>query len=525
MVLLIFLYPITTISYAVGAENSENINFGFYDDDPTYLIENITVSGFLETSQTTPYIAWSIFDYHSTNYLVDTGYIELVTSVDTLENNINSMFYWEINLDISKYSSCTCYLNVETGLDSHLNIQKPIFIIDDLSIMSPEQIRPSLLIDSPKNGMLFTETIPITGEAWNYNQSMPNISWSLMKTTSLEGQLSCQLSIEDIGIESNNLIPNIVKNNTNNILTNINISDLFDGFYSLYLWSHNENLLLDTDTNNILVQEIYSNLICISLKIDSTKPYALVNYVDNLPSEDTNIYYNEDVIILEGSETYYFDGSISDDSFWGRSGLSFVWTLLRETNVYNSDEKYYAPIDIISENNVNIYSLETDYAGNCILKLTVTDSSGNSNTTSVNIIILNLIPIAKLNINDIEVIDGEKIILVNGEEITIDATGSTDTTNDLNNLKCLWKVNNVPYYEGCNRKFSWPDDIYGDNFILTLEVIDDDAVSSEISIIISSGNTDNNPFLMILFLLFSIVFVSYALYNRFNILEDKIPKW
>jgi hypothetical protein len=134
-------------------------------------------------------------------------------------------------------------------------------------------------------------------------------------------------------------------------------------------------------------------------------------------------------------------------------------------------------------------------------------------------------PIAKLSINDIEIVDGDSLILLPDEEINLDASESTDTENDITSLKCIWKVNNVPFYEGCERTFSWPDSVLKDEFTLSLEVSDNDNLISEISVIIKSESSREGTYFSLTLLLFSIIFVSYAFYRRYNILEDEIPKW
>ena len=101
--------------------------------------------------------------------------------------------------------------------------------------------------------------------------------------------------------------------------------------------------------------------------------------------------------------------------------------------------------------------------------------------------------------------------------IEIDASFSSDTKNDQNSLRYIWRIDNVPVYEGENRDLSWPDNVESD-FLLSLEVIDDDSASSMISIKIVDGENDVTSIVLIVFIL-SCLFLIYAASKRS--IEDK----
>ena len=86
-------------------------------------------------------------------------------------------------------------------------------------------------------------------------------------------------------------------------------------------------------------------------------------------------------------------------------------------------------------------------------------------------------------------------------------------------------MNNIPTYEGVARDFSWPEGVDGD-FILTIEVIDDDSESSQISVLVKDGSTDPVLPLSIIVLILSVIFFSYSVVNmRKQTNESDIPKW
>ena len=92
-------------------------------------------------------------------------------------------------------------------------------------------------------------------------------------------------------------------------------------------------------------------------------------------------------------------------------------------------------------------------------------------------------------------------------------------------MRYVWRVNNIPTYEGESREFIWPDGIE-DEFILTIEVIDDDSESSQISILVKDGSIDSPMPLSIIILILSTLFFSYSIVNsRKQANESDIPKW
>ena len=519
LVLFFFLSPVTSSLITVNGEGPEHSNFGFLNDDAIYSESDVTIYGFLKSDNLSPHISWKILN---SGNIIKSNIIEFNYNTDESYPAIQS-FSWEISLNISDYGSCTCYILVTTEINQIYNIKKPIFFVlpseSEISNATFLNLIPALLLTSPSEGELYSNEILIKGEAWKSDFSFPNVSYSLQKITSIEGQQACQLEIYEL-LDNSFSLNNIISN-YNHFESIIGVNNVTDGFYSIYLWSHYNLEYIDED-NVTYENEIQSDLRCISLKFDNSIPVVQINY-DNYSSNSEYIASNyHDLIVLENSPELLFDGSISTDPFWGRSGLTYVWTL-SEVFLNLNNDIIYVVLDVTSYE--KFYTLNTLNNGNFSLQLTVSDLVGNSNNSKIQISIENLIPIAKLKIDNQEITDGSKLFMSEFQEISLDASQSSDTNNDLSSLKCIWKVNNIPFYEGCVRTINWPESIVDDRFILTLVVYDDDDDYSEISIMISSGESQNNVYLMLILLISSISFVSYSFYRRYNILEDKIPKW
>ena len=103
----------------------------------------------------------------------------------------------------------------------------------------------------------------------------------------------------------------------------------------------------------------------------------------------------------------------------------------------------------------------------------------------------------------------------------------SDSVNDKPGLRCVWLLDNVPLYEGCNRSFSW-DEYQGEDYRaeLTLEVIDDDGEYSTMNVILIHPNEVQALPIVLIVPAISLIFLIYATINRFKSNNElEIPKW
>ncbi|MBK64023.1 MAG: hypothetical protein CMB47_00675 [Euryarchaeota archaeon] len=488
MVILLFLSSLIPIlNNANAQENTSYQSINFNSDSPLNVNNSTVVYGYASSNQNSITISWKL-EY--SEILYDSGQIILNSESNNFQN---PTYQWQIFLDFLSYpNSCTCYLTVILESSSPQIIIKPIFFsLDD------ELLEPALIIDDNSND-LFSDKIYFSGNAWSFDNSLPNLYWNIIKTNSQAS--SCKLDSSEIltnsmGIESSFTYQFSFENE-------LDISNYDDGFYSLYLWA---NTLYNTNSLN-------SEFYCRFIQVDNNKPISIIQSQENLK-------------LLEGFSPILFDGSVSSDPFFGRSKLNFVWVLSQHIPNLNDDKFHLEVINVSSGDDERTFLIDSLNSGNYSLILTVTDESGLSNSSSLDFSITNMAPVAKLSIDDVEIFDGDSLILLQDQEIDLDATESSDTENDILSLGCIWKVNNVPFYEGCKRTFSWPESVNDNEFILSLEVTDNDNLISKISINIKSESSREGTYFSLTFLFISIIFVSYAFYKRYNIMDEKIPKW
>jgi len=241
-----------------------------------------------------------------------------------------------------------------------------------------------------------------------------------------------------------------------------------------------------------------------SIRVNNAPPIIKLDGIDSI--EETN-------------EWHTFDASLTEDPYWGRTDMYYVWTLRRPSHTGT------LPVDVQMGDDLTAYSVSATSSGNFTLSLTVYDQGGLSSTSVVEFDIHNRVPTASLAIDGIAVIDGEEIRLKTPSNTLIDATSSTDTENDAGVLRCIWLFDGVPLYEGCNRDFVWPDENIHRAW-LTLEVIDDDGEVATLSVQLVHPD-EVKPFPVALIgLVFSALFLTYAIAQRLRGGSEKsIPKW
>ena len=243
---------------------------------------------------------------------------------------------------------------------------------------------------------------------------------------------------------------------------------------------------------------------CISIRVDNTPPNVIVEIPEELP---------------EGTGLVYLDASSTYDEIWGIQGLRYTWSINELGGSGEEISQVFSGLDYRS------IELSLIHSGTYVVSLTVSDNAGNMGLSSTTLEIINMAPTARLTINGEDYFDNDQVTLSPGSSLLFDASSSTDTTNDMDGLRYIWRVDNVPTYEGPSRSISWPDTVDEDSFILSIEVIDDDSESSMISIIIVDNSQSGSPPLSILILIISGSFLSYAIFRRSRSDDSEIPKW
>jgi hypothetical protein len=430
-------------------------------------------------------------NYASLEFIDSSGTRLFVDFTDDLESesDIGNWKEWSFSLEINPISvgacSCIAKINVEDLNGNIISFFSNLFILPDTS--SDFQFPPTIHIISNSDFQWSSQTHNSHFVSMNMDADDPSLSYTISTSSSVK----CSNSYIEVPTNSNNFYPSTSSNIEGMYFYNFPIDNLQDGWYDLYIFAVNPD------------NQKYS-FDCASIRVDNNAPSVLIEGPES---------------ISEGTDYAIFEATSSYDGTWGIQGLTYIWSLV------NYDEITDNTTIVLSGTDERSFPVNTMYSGKYQITLSIVDQAGNIGSAQKVVEVQNMPPIVKLTIDGEAVSDGGEFTLSRDSTCIIDATGSTDTSNDADNLRYVWRVNNIPTYEGGFREFSWPDGVDGD-FILTIEVIDDDSISSQVSILVKDDtNEPSIPMAIIVFIL-SAIFFTYSVANmRKQTIETDIPKW
>ncbi|MEC7707194.1 MAG: hypothetical protein VX723_04500 [Candidatus Thermoplasmatota archaeon] len=457
---------------SANAESQDPPIIGFDFENGLSMNESRTLSGSIESDSVPDSVDWTIaYDSYSLGGQISDSLQE------TNSQSERMTWSWYVELNISQYPICTCYFTITVSIgESSWTESRVVFIGDSM--------RSGLLIESPEEGEWAHDFLIVSG--WSSHPTVwanPEIRFFTYPVDS-----SANTCSEEGDSDTTPLLS--VSNAEGEFYDSLDISSLGDGWYSLYVENYDPSRIAFTQK-------------CVSIRVNNAFPDIILSVED---------------LYIESPDELLFDASASDDLVWGREGMEYMWVLRKPSHSGQT------PIDI--QLGGGIYSMSSDSGGNYTLTLTLTDSGGVKSTSVFEIDIENVVPTAIATIDSSQMIDGDRIKLSNGEQWFLDASDSTDSTNDLAQLKCVWKIDYEPVYEGCQRELSWPSQA-GDEIILTLEVIDDDEDYGSISVkLIHPDASEPLPYHIIV-LVTSSLFMLSAIFLRYRSSDDSagIPSW
>ncbi|MEK9908801.1 MAG: hypothetical protein VW498_00390 [Candidatus Thalassarchaeaceae archaeon] len=463
------------------------------EDDPALIsidVENgdyssdyIEFTGFIEDDEQPENVFWRV----SKDGIEFDGGDLLNSLVEITSTSSRQQWAWSFDLTSSATGECACYVSVHSidGYGLEIIETRVVFMVEENS-----NGLIGFLLDSDQSGKLIDSTVQISGWLGTYPNGGVNLE--------ISGSLAQGL------IQSSHIPESSVCNHASNVdevyllptgefEINWDISAKLDGWMDI--------ILLGCPSSNSSTDGAQHEF---SIRVNNQPPVIKISGVDYAVEDD--IWHT-------------FDATLTEDPYWGRTEMYYVWTLRRPSHSGN------LPIDVQMGEDLNTYSISGAQSGNYTLSLTVYDKGGLSSEKMVNLDIKNTVPTASLIIDGEAISEGQEVRISNPTDIKLDATESSDTTNDASSLRCIWLLDNSPLYEGCDREFSWTE-VQEYRAVLTLEVIDDDGEYATISVILIHPD-EVKPFPMALVAFaFSALFLTYALVNRFRgNSERSIPKW
>ena len=490
-VLVILLLALNTPALNSKAENDFPATLSIDVEDGTVIDEEFIFTA-LFIDELEPHSAsWELSDSTSTRHYVSVSkFHQGVTSGPVTE--------WTFDIVISPETigSCSCILVVSI-IDSegvHLVESASIFI--RILGVTDESFPPTLHIHETELDYWHSESYALDALSSTIDGTIPAFSTIIRPSSTIKctyGGIEDEDSLYAVNYNStphSSLSETTWDGDTLNF--DIDLVDFDDGWHDIIIFAQSE-----------IEDSTYSHD-CISIKIDNTPPRIVLNVPKELP---------------EGTDMIYLDASSTFDEYWGIQGLTYTWSIKRSGGSGEGINQVFSGPDY--------RSIELDIVGSGVYNVTlsVSDNAGNMGLSTTTLEIVNMAPIARLTIDGEEYFDKDQVTLYPDSAIFVDASSSTDTSNDIDGLRYVWRVDNVPTYEGSSRSISWPDGVDDNSFVLSIEVIDDDSESSMISVTVVDNSESGNPPLSILILIISGSFLSYSLYRRSKSEDSEIPKW
>jgi len=405
-------------------------------------------------------------------------------------DSTSSRLQWTWSFDLSFHATgeCACYVSVHSKHSSsseEVIETRVVFMVDENSTHLL-----GFLLEEDQSGEMVDSTLTIRGWMGTYSEDnmtlgiQSSLSQGLVSSSHIPQPFSCA---GGAGSQHNSVLAG------GEFEFGWDISEKLDGWLDVELMSCSLENAFDTGAS-----------ITFSIRVNNAPPIIKLTGVDAAEESD-------------GWHT--FEASMTEDPYWGRTDMYYVWTLRRPSHSGSM------PIDVQMGDDLTSYSVSATNSGNFTLSLTVYDQGGLSSSSIHEFDISNRFPTASLLIDGKLVEDGQEVHLSSPSDTTLDATGSTDTINDAGGLRCIWLFDSTPLYEGCNRAFIWPDESVHRAW-LTLEVIDDDGEVATLSVQLVHPD-EVKPFPIVLIVLaFSAFFLTYAVVQRVrDDGEQKIPKW
>ena len=483
--ILVVLLLVATWSSAfstVNAQDSDDVALVGFDFENGFSTNQTTViTGSVEDEVKPASVTWSIVD--SLPHLVElesgdfSGILEEADS-----SGSRPIWTWSLEINVAEYSPCTCYLTVtvETASGETTQSHRVIFLGDTA--------RSAIMLHSLNSGDWVSNSLTASG--W----SLHPMVWTAPELRFFAKPASNAVDACVIEGDSDFSTHLLVISPNGTFSENIDISGLYDGWHSFYAENYDPSGVTFAQT-------------CVALRVNNLAPTITLTGPDS---------------VLEGSGDLLFDGSSSNDPVWGREDMHYMWVLRRPSHTGQT------PIDIAMGDGVGTYSMGSEISGEYTLTLRVMDAGGVSSTQVKNFFVENVVPTANVKVDGSPVFDGDSINLSpsSSSEWPLDASASIDSVNDQAGLRCVWKIDYAPVYEGCERTLSWKSDI-DKPIILTLDVIDDDDDYSTISVqLIHPDASEPLPYPLIA-LVISTIFMVSAIFLRFRSSDtpSSIPKW
>lgn len=434
---------------------------------------------------------WELYDSTSSRH-----YVSVSDFTQGITYGPLTEWIFDIEIVPETIGPCSCILTVIVIDSDGISYSESTSLFIESTGIAEHQLTPTLLISRNTIDYWHSETYRIQALSSTKDGGAPIFSTLIHNSTNIKCTYGNLEELDDLyAINFNDTTDprfSDVSWDGDSLTFQLDLKNFDDGWYDVIVFAQSD------------IQDSHYSHDCISIRVDNTPPNATMDVPDKLN---------------EGYGSVYLDASSTYDEYWGIQGLTYTWTIIQ---VGSSDEEI---AQVISGQDIRTIEFNHEHSGLFSVTLSVSDNAGNIGLTSRTIEIVNMPPVARLTIDGEDYFDNDQITLSSESSILLNASSSTDTANDIDALRYIWRVDNVPMYEGALKSLSWPEGVSDNSFVLSIEVIDADSDSSMISIIVLDDSGSETLPLSILILIISGGFLSYSVFRRSGSDESEIPKW
>ena len=485
-ILVVFFLTTVTFSPTISGTNvddqSSTVFFEIETSEGIIFDDIINISG--ESSIPVSELIWSIDHIEQYSSFVTSTESIVSSSTFTDVNVYNDLFHWDLSFPVNELN-CTCKFSIVAPNHPSLAEESIVIFIGQLNHFSVINYQPTFNnVESADSELLNYEVIGIGNTDMGINEYIDNVVFKAD---------ICQYSGSSCVSETRRVVLNHTMQSDSTFVVEINqdFLSLDDGNWHFEIFMRDSYLRLSNVDEKILT-------------FDTMPPEVQISGTISASEMDTEVF------------------SAKVDDGYDSSLVALTWTITEPSGIVRG---------LIGDEHISDSSIMVQFNKSGVWNISVLaiDSVGHFTKQHHEVSIVNIAPEISLQAPYSESSDAVKIVTDTSQEWYIDASMTSDTLNDVDDLIFHWVVNGEIIHIGDNLSNANLEN--AGNYAVTLVVTDNDGLSttSEIEITIESKDDSSDSKVSIPLIVICVILVglSIILLFRFNREENSfnLPKW
>ena len=484
--MVVFLLTTITFSPTISGTNvdgqSSNVFVVIETSEGIIFDDFINISG--ESSIPVSELIWSIDHIEQYNSFAISTESIVSSSTFTDVNVYNDLFHWDLSIPVNDMN-CTCRFSIVAPNYPSLAEESIVIFIGQFNHFSVINYQPTFNnAQSAESELLNYEVIGIGNNELGINQYTDNVVFKAD---------ICLYSGSSCVSETRRVVLNHTMQSDSIFVVEINqdFLSLDDGNWYFEIFMRDSYLRLSNVDERILT-------------FDTMPPEVQISGAINASEMDTEVF------------------SVKVDDGYDSSLVALTWTITEPSGTVRG---------LIGEEHISDSSIMVQFNQSGVWNISVLaiDSVGHFTKKHHEVSIINIAPEISFQAPSSQSSNTVKIVTDISQEWYVDASMTSDTSNDVDDLIFHWMVNGEIIHTGDNLSNANLES--AGTYAVTLVVTDNDGLSttSEIEIIIESkdDSSDNKVSITLISLCVILIGLSIILLFRFNREENSfnLPKW